>query len=89
MKNLNWNLKELVLLSTFLILLFTIYFTFQLSPKNYLQVSFLNVGQGDSILFQTPRSGKILVDGGKDKTILTSLGLALPVFEKQIPGSLV
>ncbi len=61
-----------------------IYFAFDLAPKNNLQISFLDVGQGDSILLQTPRGGKILIDGGRDKKVLQELGRTLPLLSKNI-----
>ncbi len=76
--------KIFFLYTIFLLTLFTIYFSFSLAPKNFLKVSFLDVGQGDSILFQTPRGGKILIDGGRDKTVLERLGNELPFFTKEI-----
>jgi competence protein ComEC len=36
------------------------------APDNNLHVSFLNVGQGDAILIQTPSGQDILIDGGPD-----------------------
>lgn len=74
---------KLVIVSIFVIILFvsTIILAENL-PKEYLKISFLNVGQGDSILVQTPRGGKILIDGGRDKTVLSKLGEELPIGTK-------
>lgn len=78
------KIKFLILLSTFWCLVLALYFTNSLTPKNYLKVNFLDVGQGDSILFQTPNGGKIIVDGGRDKSVLTRLGNELNFYEKDI-----
>lgn len=49
-----------------------------------LHVTFLNVGQGDSILIQTPHGRNILVDGGPDSTINYRLGEELPFWNYKI-----
>jgi competence protein ComEC len=48
------------------------------------EVSFLNVGQGDSTLIKTPNNKYVLIDGGPDKKILSELGEILPPTEKEI-----
>lgn len=42
-----------------------------------LKVSFLSIGQGDSILIQGPTGVKMLVDGGPDGSVLTQLSKEL------------
>ncbi|MFM2423743.1 MAG: hypothetical protein RLZZ70_130 [Candidatus Parcubacteria bacterium] len=44
----------------------------------YLQVSFLDIGQGDAILITTPDGVQVLVDGGPDGTVLRELAKAMP-----------
>lgn len=78
------NKREAILISLFVITVLSICFAFSVSPKNYFKVSFLDIGQGDSVLFQTPNGGKFLIDGGHDKTVLTKLGEELPLNEKNI-----
>ena len=34
-------------------------------PSHTLRVSFLNIGQGDAILIQSPTGGEMLIDGGR------------------------
>lgn len=41
--------------------------------QHVLAVTFLNVGQGDSILIETPSGKQILVDGGPDRSVLREL----------------
>ncbi len=53
------------------------------TPK-YLQVSFLDVGQGDAILFRTPQGTNILVDGGPDNSLLYQVADHLPWWDRQI-----
>lgn len=76
--------KIVLLTLVFISTIFIIYFSILFAPKNFLKISFLDVGQGDSILFQTPRGGKILVDGGRDKSVLLRLSNELPFFTKEI-----
>lgn len=78
------NKREFVLISLFVFAVLSIYFAFSVSQNNYLKVSFMDVGQGDSIIFQTPKGGKVLIDGGRDKTVLTRLGQELPLLSKNI-----
>ena len=49
-----------------------------------LEVSFLDVGQGDAILIETKDGQRMLVDGGPDATVLKRLGEALPFFDRRI-----
>jgi len=49
-----------------------------------MHVWFLDVGQGDSVLIQTPSGKLILVDGGPDNEILTELNSVLSFFERKI-----
>lgn len=39
-----------------------------------LTVSFLNIGQGDSILIEAPNGNQMLIDGGPGKVVLSQLG---------------
>ncbi len=49
-----------------------------------LSVYFLDVGQGDSILIESPTGSRILVDGGKNRQVLTRLGEILPFGDRRI-----
>jgi competence protein ComEC len=49
-----------------------------------LQVSFLNIGQGDAALIESPTGNTFLIDGGPDKSILNALGRVLPFYDKTI-----
>src|SRR3989344_7581626 len=49
-----------------------------------LTVSILDVGQGDSIFIDGPSGIQILVDGGRDKKVLTELGEIMPFSDRSI-----
>ena len=44
------------------------------SHSNFLEVHFLDVGQGEAILVEGPSGAKILIDGGKNRQALSELG---------------
>ncbi len=49
-----------------------------------LRLTFCDIGQGDSILIQTPYHQDILIDGGPDSSVLTCLGNNLPFYDRDI-----
>lgn len=51
-------------------------------PK--LTVAILDVGQGDAIYIKTPSGNDILIDGGPDEAVLSSLAEAMPLFDREI-----
>ncbi|MBI4328521.1 MAG: DNA internalization-related competence protein ComEC/Rec2 [Chloroflexi bacterium] len=54
-------------------------------PGPYLQVSILDVGQGDAILVQAPSGRRLLLDGGPDPAVLDArLGAELPWWARRI-----
>lgn len=54
-------------------------------PDGRLHVRFLDVGQGDAVLIQTPDNRQILIDGGPDPTqLLSELGRALPFWDRDL-----
>jgi competence protein ComEC len=59
-------------------------FAFWPSPTARLRVTVLDVGQGDSILIQTPSGRDILVDGGPGAAVLRGLGDELPWYDRSI-----
>jgi len=53
-------------------------------PDGKFHIWFLDVGQGDSILIETPGDNHILIDGGPGPDVLSELSAILPFFEKEI-----
>lgn len=54
------------------------------NQSQHLTVSFLNIGQGDSILIQSPTGEKMLVDGGPDRSVLRELGKKMWPWDRHI-----
>jgi len=50
----------------------------------FLEVSVLDVGQGDAIFIETPENFQILIDGGPDKSILNELGEEMGFWDRDI-----
>jgi len=65
-----------------LVALIAVYFFYE--PNKNLRVTFLDIGQGDSALIQTPYSQNILIDGGPGTAILKQLPKFLPFYDKTI-----
>lgn len=55
-----------------------------LSSRQEFKLSFLDVGQGDSILIQTAQHKNILIDTGPDGSVVDRLGEELGFFDKTI-----
>jgi competence protein ComEC len=54
-------------------------------PDGRMHVAFLDVGQGDAILVQTPAGHRLLIDGGPSPAaLLTALGQRLPFWDRRI-----
>lgn len=56
----------------------------QTTQGGLLHIYYLNVGQGDSILINTPYGQNILIDGGPDNSVINELGKVMPFWDKTI-----
>ncbi len=54
------------------------------SSSGELSVYFLDVGQGDAILIESPTQGRVLIDGGPDRKVLSELGEVLPFGDRRL-----
>lgn len=54
------------------------------ATQSNLSVHFLDVGQGDSILIETPEDQQILIDGGANVSVLGELAKQLGFFDRTI-----
>lgn len=60
------------------------FFLIAAPPEDNLRVIFLDIGQGDAALIQTPGGHNILVDGGPDKNIIYKLDKYIPINNRKI-----
>jgi competence protein ComEC len=68
-----------------LLVAIVVWFVALTMPDDRLHVSFLDVGQGDVILIQTPNGQKILIDGGPDpQRVNLELSERLPFWDRTI-----
>ena len=57
---------------------------FELNQPQMLEVSFFDVGQGDSIFIETPEGHQILIDGGPSSAVLEKLAKEMPFYDRTI-----
>ena len=59
--------------------------SFRLAPAPpYLKVVFLDVGQGDAIYIEAPNGKQMLIDGGPDAKLLSSLAKVMPFADRSL-----
>lgn len=54
------------------------------TPSGELEITFLDVGQGDAILIEGPTGNQVLIDGGPSRKVLSSLSQELPWFDRSL-----
>lgn len=52
--------------------------------EEVLRVVFLDVGQGDAIFIESPSGAQMLIDGGKDQSVLRELSAVMPWWDRSI-----
>lgn len=57
---------------------------YKTAEPRFLEVTFFNVGQGDSVFIETPKGSQILIDGGPDYSVLEKLGREMPFWDKSL-----
>ncbi|MCA1807553.1 MAG: hypothetical protein LC687_06880, partial [Actinobacteria bacterium] len=75
------GLVGLTILSLFLILAVLLSVVAVNSTDQQLLVTFLDVGQGDATLIETPSGTQVLIDGGQPRTVNRPLGRQLPFYD--------
>jgi|SRR3989344_2554995 len=68
----------------FLLNIFAWQEVFALAQNQYLQVSVLDIGQGDAIFIKTPAMHQILIDGGPDANVLGKLQKLMPFWDRSL-----
>lgn len=53
-------------------------------PSEVLRVSFIDVGQGDAILIESPEGVQLLVDGGRDRSVVRELPKLIGPLDRSI-----
>lgn len=76
--------KIIIPLGLIALVLFISLYWLNLHKPSQLEVSFLDVGQGDSILIQAPYGQNILIDGGSDNSVIYGLSRNLPWWDRTI-----
>ncbi len=56
----------------------------EVKSSNILTVQFLDVGQGDATLITTPDGKEILIDGGRDASVLRALSKERSLFDNTL-----
>jgi len=79
-----WLACSLAWLSNFLVALVETPHFVSAIEGSELKVCFLDVGQGDAILFRDGEGYTALVDGGPDLTVLSALPSCLPWYERRL-----
>ena len=75
---------KLAILAIFVIANILIYYAIYESHAGILKVAFLDVGQGDSILIESPVGNKVLIDGVPNGKVLESLGKEIPFYDRSM-----
>lgn len=78
------EIKGVAILILLLVTLCIWYAVFREDRREFLTVSFLDVGQGDSIFIQAPSGRQMLIDGGKGMSALRQLAKHVPWYDKTI-----
>lgn len=72
------------LLCVLLVCIGALFWSTQREERNILKVVFFDVGQGDAIYIESPTGTELLIDGGRDTTILRRLSREMGFFDRTI-----
>lgn len=78
------KIKIAILLTLLFTTIFCFYYSIREGRGGILTVAFLNVGQGDAILIDSPSGNQMLIDGGIGRVVLRELGRVMPFYDKTI-----
>lgn len=71
----------------FWLVVITVYLWFIVWEKtnnSLLRVSYLDIGQGDSIFIQAPNGNQVLIDGGANRQVLQELAKQMPFYDRSL-----
>ena len=71
-----------ILISLFGAMLFSWYAVFAEERHGTLTVAYLNIGQGDATLIDTPSGHQLLIDGGPNGTVLREIPKVIPFYDR-------
>ncbi len=75
---------KIIYLSIFLVINIFIFYVIYSKHFDRLRIVFLDIGQGDSILIESPTGNQILIDGGLNRKVLEALGKEIPFYDRSI-----
>ena len=78
------GLAGLTILALFLVTAVSLAFVAIQSTNQDLVVTFLDVGQGDATLIETPSGTQVLIDGGKPRSVGRPLSRQLPFYDRSL-----
>lgn len=70
--------------NVFLLILCIVIFFQNFNDEKVLKVYFLDIGQGDAILIQTPNGTQVLIDAGANNKVVNELSQIIPFFDRTI-----
>lgn len=79
-----YRIRLFILVVLLLGTVLSLYVVFKEEKNGILTVSFLNVGQGDSIFIDAPNGNQMLIDGGPSKAVLRELSKVMPFYDRSI-----
>jgi len=77
------NIK-LYILGLFIGVNFFVWYVVFTEQRDFLTVTFLDVGQGDAIFIESQEGKQILIDGGKNSQVLRQLAKVMPFYDRSI-----
>ncbi len=76
--------RELIVAGLILANIFVFLAMHARGASGLLRVYFLDIGQGDAIFIDSPTHGRMLIDGGKNRKVVSELGSILPFADNRI-----
>ena len=84
MKNIKKYLPQILIILLLITGFGLLFIAYKNHDNKYLKVIFLDVGQGDAIYIEAPNGRQMLIDGGPDAKLLSSLSKVMPFADRTI-----